>query len=224
MLYLPLMLGSGVFWTLTYILMIKRGWEDGTYGMPIAALCLNLSWEFIFVVVFPHGPVQRPVNAVWLILDLVILLQILFFGPREFPSLPAWIFRVGVFCGLVLGFGLVFSMTVEFADYQGAYAAFGQVALMGLLFPWMLYTRRSLRGQSLAIAVCKMFGSALAAGAFWLYEPVVEGSVLLPFLFIVGLALDALYTLLVWLVARGRLFSSRVSTSASDLRVADTKP
>ena len=209
MLFWPFTLGSGVFWTLAYALMIKRGWEDGTYGMPVAALCANLSWEFIFVFVFPHGAAQRTVNAVWLMLDLVILSQVLYFGPREFPSLPPWVFRAAVLCGLVLGFGTVFSVTVEFSDYQGAYAAFGQVAMMGVLFLWMLYARRSLRGQSLAIAVCKMCGSALAVGAFWLYQPIVEGSVLLPFLFVAGLALDALYACLVWLAGRGGLFDGR---------------
>lgn len=209
MLFWPLIVGSGIFWTLVYTLMIKRGWEDATYGMPIAALCANLAWEIIFVFVFPHGPVQRTVNAVWLTLDLVILLQVLYFGPREFRLLPPRVFRAAVLCGLVLGLGMVFSVTVEFSDYQGAYAAFGQVAMMGVLFPWMLYLRRSLRGQSLAIGVCKMLGSALAAGAFWLYEPIVVGSVLFPFLFVVGLALDALYVCLVWMAGRGKLFGGR---------------
>ncbi len=209
MLFWPLMLGGGIFWTLAYALIIKRGWEDGTYGMPIAALCANLSWEFIFVFVFPRDPLQNVVNVTWMTLDFVIFLQVLFFGPREFPAVPPWVFRVVVLCGLVLGFGVVLSVTIEFFDYQGAYTAFGQVVMMGLLFLWMLYSRRSLRGQSVAIAVCKMWGSALAAGAFWLYEPIVEGSALLPSLFIMGFALDALYVCLVWLAGRGKLFGAQ---------------
>jgi hypothetical protein len=201
------MLVNGVLWTLTYVLMIERGREDETYGMPLAALCANLSWEFIFVFVFPHGAVQRTVNAVWLALDLMILSQVLRFGHKEFPAMPAWVFRAAVLCGLVLGFGAVFSVTVEFSDYQGAYAAFGQVVLMGVLFPWMLYARRSLRGQSFAIALCKMFGSASAACAFWLYAPITQGSLLLPFFFVSGFALDALYACLVLLAGRGKLFA-----------------
>lgn len=207
MLFWPLMLVNGVLWTLTYVLIIERGRKDETYGMPLAALCANLSWEFIFVFVFPHGVVQRTVNLVWLALDSVILSQVLRFGHKEFPAMPAWVFRAAVLCGLVLGFGAVFSITVEFADYQGAYAAFGQVAMMGVLFLWMLYARQSLRGQSLAIAVYKMCGSASAASAFWLYEPIAEDSVLLPFLFVVGFVLDALYACLVWLIGRGKLFN-----------------
>jgi hypothetical protein len=33
-----LMLGSGAFWTLTYVLMIRRRFVDRTYGMPLVAL------------------------------------------------------------------------------------------------------------------------------------------------------------------------------------------
>ena len=65
-----LMLGSGAFWALAYVLIIRRGFLDATYGMPLVALCANVSWEFIFSFVHPHGPVQRPVNIVWFLLDL----------------------------------------------------------------------------------------------------------------------------------------------------------
>jgi hypothetical protein len=43
-----LMLGSGTFWALAYVLIIRRGFLDETYGMPFVALCANVSWEFIF--------------------------------------------------------------------------------------------------------------------------------------------------------------------------------
>ena len=82
------MLGSGAFWTFTYILMIRRGFLDTTYGMPLVALCANISWEFIFSFLYPHGPVQRPVNIVWFSVDLVILFQIVRYGPREFDEAP----------------------------------------------------------------------------------------------------------------------------------------
>lgn len=206
MLFWPLMLGCGILWTLAYAHIIKRGWEDSTYGMPIAALCANLSWELIFVFVFPHEPLQLTVNAIWLSLDFLILTQVLISGPKEFPDLPPWMFRTIVLAGVMLGFTAVFSVTVEFSDYQGAYTAFGQAALMSILFPYMLYVRRSLRGQSLTIALYKMCGSVLAAVAFWLYEPIVEGSVLLPSLFICGTILDAAYVCLVWWAGHSNLF------------------
>lgn len=37
-------LGMGLFWIITYILVIYKGWRDKQYGMPILALySLNLS-------------------------------------------------------------------------------------------------------------------------------------------------------------------------------------
>ncbi len=46
--FTPILLGSGLFWTVTYLLIIRRGFRDQTYGMPLVALCANLAWEFIF--------------------------------------------------------------------------------------------------------------------------------------------------------------------------------
>ncbi len=86
------MVGSGVLWTLAYLLMIRRGFLDRTYGMPLVALCANLSWEFIFSFVYPHDLPQRAVNVVWFSFDLVILLQLLLYGPREFAYLPKRVF------------------------------------------------------------------------------------------------------------------------------------
>jgi hypothetical protein len=75
--------GCGVLWTLAYLLIIRQGYLDRTYGMPLAALCANLSWEFIFTFVYPHDLPQRAVNVVWLSFDFVILVQLLLYGACE---------------------------------------------------------------------------------------------------------------------------------------------
>jgi hypothetical protein len=147
-----LLVGSGVLWTITYLLIVRRGFLDHTYGMPLVALCANLSWEFIF----PQGPVQRPVNIVWFSLDLIILYQLLRFGPREFPRLQKRLFYGMVALALLTAFFAVVSVTLEFEDYDGAYSAFGQNLMMSVLFIVMLHSRGSLRGQSLSIALTKL--------------------------------------------------------------------
>jgi hypothetical protein len=190
-----LMLSSGAFWTFTYILMIRRGFLDTTYGMPLVALCANISWEFIFSFLYPHGPVQRPVNIVWFSVDLVILFQIVRYGPREFDDLSKRAFYAMFGLALVTSFCTVLSVTYEFDDWDGAYSAFGQNLLMSVLFLAMLRARQSPRGQSVFIALSKMFGTGLASVAFYLYSPLSEGSVLLPFLYVTILAFDLLYVL-----------------------------
>jgi hypothetical protein len=66
-----------------------------------------------------------------------------------------------------------------------------------MLFIAMLYTRRSLRGQSGAVAISKTLGTALASLAFYFYSPLSEGSILLPFLYIAILVFDLIYVVVV---------------------------
>jgi hypothetical protein len=191
--FYPLMVAGGVFWALAYVLIIRRGFIDGTYGMPVAALCTNLSWEFLFAFVFPQGPVQTPVNVVWFSLDLLILAQVFIYGPREFPRLSRRVFYVAFLVGLLTAFLAVLAVTVELRDYDGVYTAFGMNFMMSILFLWMLYSRGSLRGQSPWIGISKMAGTACNSAAFWLFTS--GDSVLLPFLFVSILLFDALYVL-----------------------------
>jgi hypothetical protein len=188
-----LLVGSGVLWTITYLLIIYRGFLDRTYGMPLVALCANLSWEFIFTFVFPHGPLQRPVNVVWFSLDLIVLYQLLRYGPREFTGLSKKVFYSMVALGLCMAFLAVLLITLEFEDFDGAYSAFGQNLMMSILFVVMLYSRKSLRGQSLSIALSKMGGTALASGAFLFFSVSYDESVLLPFLYGSILIFDLIY-------------------------------
>jgi hypothetical protein len=187
-----LMLGSGVFWTLTYLLIIRRSALDHTYGMPLAALCANISWEFLFSFIYPPSAIQHTVNLIWFFLDLIILLQLLYFGPREFADLSKRIFYLLVSLTLATSFCSVLFITIEFHD-SGTYAAFGQNLMMSVLFIVMLHRRRSLRGQSISIALCKLIGTALASLAFFLYSTLSHRSILLPFLYIAILVYDMIY-------------------------------
>ena len=187
------MVGSGVLWTLAYLLIIRRGFLDRTYGMPLVALCANLSWEFIFSFVYPHDLPQRAVNVVWFSFDLVILLQLLLYGPREFADLPRRAFYAVLALALAASFGAVLAVTLEFDDFDGAYSAFGQNLMMSVLFIAMLRSRGSLRGQSVGIALLKLGGTALASFAFYFHNPDYAGSVLLPFLYVTTLVFDGIY-------------------------------
>jgi hypothetical protein len=188
-----ILVGSGVLWTLAYLLIIRQGFLDSTFGMPLAALCANVSWEFIFAFVYPHNLPQRAVNVVWFSLDLVILVQLLLYGPREFSGLPRRLFYAAFALALATAFGAVLTMTLQFGDFDGTYSAFGQNLMMSVLFVTMLYTRGSLRGQSVSIAALKMGGTALASLAFYFFNPDYDGSVLLPFLYVAILVFDAVY-------------------------------
>jgi hypothetical protein len=193
MMFDAILVGSGLLWTLAYLLIIRQGFLDSTFGMPLAALCANLSWEFIFAFVYPHDLPQRAVNVVWFSFDLVILVQLLLYGPREFSGLPRRLFYAAFALALATAFGAVLTITLQFGDFDGAYSAFGQNLMMSVLFVTMLHARGSLRGQSVSIAALKMGGTALASFAFYFFNPDYDGSVLLPFLYVAILVFDAVY-------------------------------
>jgi len=195
--FLLLMLGSGLFWTATYLLIIRQSILDHTYGMPLVALCANISWEFIFSFLLPSPGIQHVVNLVWFVLDAGILACFLRYGPGEFADLPKWSFFTLFGLILATSFGAVLLITLEFHD-SGTYSAFGQNLMMSVLFILMLYRRRSLRGQAMSIAICKLLGTALASLAFFLYTAISHRSVLLPFLYVSILVYDLIYVVMVY--------------------------
>lgn len=203
-----IMVGSGALWTLAYLLIIRQGFLDRTYGMPLAALCANLSWELIFAFVYPHELPQRAVNVVWFSFDVMILVQLLLYGPREFSGLPRRLFYAAFALALATAFGAVLTITLQFGDFDGAYSAFGQNLMMSVLFVTMLHTRGSLRGQSVSIAALKMGGTALASFAFYFYNPDYDGSVLLPFLYVAILIFDGIYAGAVIVLRRRKTHNS----------------
>ncbi len=192
------MIIGGILWSLTYILIIRQGFRDRTYAMPMAALCANISWEAIFSFLHPHSPPQIYINYVWFSLDVLIVYQFLKFGRPEFQKFSTGKFYFMFSFGLAMAFFAVLFVTYEFEDWQGAYAAFGQNLMMSVLFIAMFLNRDGLRGQSFSIALFKMLGTGISSLAFYLYQPVSQGSLLMPFLYVSIFACDAVYTGLVY--------------------------
>lgn len=194
----------------SYILIIRKGFRDKTYGMPLAALCANVSWEAIFSFILPHSPPQLYIDYAWFALDSVIVYQFLKFGKKEFPKLSSsslllstsssssLLFYIVFSSALMMAFCTVLSITYEFKDWQGAYAAFGQNLMMSILFINMFLSRDDLRGQSFYIALFKMLGTGVSSLAFYLYQPISHGSLLMPFLYVSIFIIDAIYTGLVY--------------------------
>ncbi len=184
---------TGVFWTLAYISIIVKGVKDRTYGMPIVALCANISWEFIFTIIFPHRVPQLYINATWLILDTIIFIQLLRLWKSEFPILSSRRFYFSLLVALITSFCLVLLTSLEFDDFSGVYTAFGQNLMMSILFVLMFLKRDDLRGQTIYIALFKMLGSAASSLGFWQYG----AGYLLPFLCIAIFLFDLTYVVLI---------------------------
>jgi hypothetical protein len=163
----------GVFWVAAYLLIIRRGFIDATHGMPIVALCANLSWEFIFSFVYPQRKQQLLINYSWLIFDLIILYQYLWFGLKLsiYKNNPLLFYSSFIILLIICYVAIVF-ITKKTNDYNhGKYAAFGQNLLMSMLFLYVLCGERSIEGQSVYIAITKMIGTVFSSVAFYMYFP-----------------------------------------------------
>lgn len=77
---------SGLFWIITYILVIKKSIKDETYGMPFLAMCLNLSWEFVFAFIYKSDIFHQTVCLIWFILDLIIACTFFKYGYKDFKK------------------------------------------------------------------------------------------------------------------------------------------
>jgi hypothetical protein len=192
-----LLIGVGVLWTFSYLLIIKRGFQDRSLGMPLPSLATNLSWEFIFSFLIPQSTPQVYINIIWLTFDGIILLQAVWFGKKVFADFLSgnWFYLV-LLGALVIAFGSILSFTYEFKDWSGKYSAFGSNLMMSILFVAMLFQRKNIDGQSLYIAIFKMLGTLLASINSFLCYP---GSILLKFLYVTILIFDGLYIILLYI-------------------------
>lgn len=193
--FTEIMMIGGLFWSATYILIIRRGFKDKTFGMPMAALCANISWEIIFAFVTPHDPPQLYVNYIWFSLDAVIVMQFLKYGKKEFTNISKWQFFSVFGLGVAIAIPMILAVGDQLEDSVGAYAAFGQNLMMSVLFVSMLINRKGIDGQSVYIALFKMIGTGLSSVAFYLYRPIAQDSILLQFLFIVIFVFDLIYVI-----------------------------
>jgi hypothetical protein len=186
-----LKISYGIVWSLVYIMIIKRGFNDKSYGMPMVALCANLSWEFIFSFVFPHELPQLYINIIWFSFDLIIMSQFLRFGKNEYKK---WFYSTFLLT-LIINFSIILSITIEFKDWLGKYAAFSQNLLMSILFISFLYKRNDIIGQSMYIAIFKALGTLLPSILFYIYYP----SLLITLLSILIFIVDCIYVALLYI-------------------------
>jgi hypothetical protein len=185
-----------VGWSVAYVGIVKRAFQDRTFGMPLSAMYANFAWEIIFSFIYPdERRIIRIGNIIWCFVDVVIVVSAFRFGRQDFkhPFIQRWYDQMVVF-GLILGFGLVWGFATQFQDRHGTYIAFFDNLMMSTLFIAMLLRRGTVAGQSVYIALGKLVGT-VAAWAYVLidHEPSLIVNIIAPAI----LLLDLIYTQLV---------------------------
>ncbi len=142
----------------------------------------------------PHDAPQLYVNYIWFSLDVVIVIQFLKYGKKEFPNISRWQFFAIFALGISIAIPMILAVNYQLEDSVGAYAVFGQNLMMSVLFVTMLINRKGIEDQSFYIALFKMIGTGLSSIAFYLYRPIAQESILLQFLFIAIFVFNLIYT------------------------------
>lgn len=164
----PLIAGGVIayclLWSFAYILIIRRGFLDKTYGVPCACICINVSWEFLFSFVYPDSNMVRTwLYRFWLIPDIIILFQLFKYGKNAqiIPEIKKYFYPV-LILSFVLSFVTVWTFVVYYHDYTGTEVSLFMNTAMSILFVLFYLSRRSLAGQSILIAWTKMIATFIA--------------------------------------------------------------
>jgi hypothetical protein len=188
---------SGIFWTITYLLILQRSIQDRIIGMPMVALCMNIAWEFIFSFIYPSDKPQLYVNYVWFCFDIVIATQYLKLNKSAFAEhVPKKLFYPAFCSVLAIGFFNMLFATTELGTKLGShYTAFEINLIMSVLFIYLLLSSDRTQGQSISIAITKMIGTAFASVmSFWEFP----SSPLLNFLYVAIFLCDGAYAVLLY--------------------------
>ena len=177
---------SGIAWTIVYVDSIRVGFTQKTYAMPIAALGLNIAWEWTYAIhdLTTDPQVQGWVNLIWALADVGILATFFRYGRSQFPSFVSRpLFITSGVVIVITSFLIQWLFIAEFglAGMKAAqYSAFLQNLLMSGLFIAMFIARRGPRGQTLLIATAKWIGTLAPTILFGF----IDGS-----LFVIGIGL-----------------------------------
>lgn len=152
---------SGICWSIVYIEIIRHGFKDKTYGMPLFALGLNFAWEVIYSIdSLSNISVQGIVNIIWVALDVVIVFTYFKYGKEFFPDKAKAYFIPFSILVFMTCFVIQFAFYLRFDSIEASeYSAFLQNAAMSVLFVTMLFMRGNTRGQSISIAIAKWIGT-----------------------------------------------------------------
>jgi hypothetical protein len=197
--------GGCVFWLLAYLFIVKKCFEDKTYGLPLVAICLNFGWELLASFVLPN-PVAlwHFFDRAWLLVDVILVYQLFRYGRAEqtIPEIRRF-FPAVVIGTFLLGIWGQYAFVESYRDRLGLVGAFGVNLIMSILFVFFYFARRdTLRGISRAGAVCKMLGtlgtSIECHYVVRLIDPELPSLAFLTFLCVSIFLFDCLYIYLVF--------------------------
>jgi len=153
-------------WLVAYVLFIRLGFKEKTYGIPAIAMCGNVGWELTnSLLIYPAYLGIWLGQIMWVGFDVLVFVTIWKYGASEIEREHAilrrwfrWLIVLGVLTSMVLS--LVFAL--HFHDPQGTVAGWELAFVQSLMMIGMLLRRGSTRGQSVYIALGIVIGNIAA--------------------------------------------------------------
>ena len=155
-------MGWIIFWGIAYVLIVRRGFIDKTFGYPFIAICVDIAWVTTFTLIYP----QSPFMLLFVVVDLIFLYQLLKFRTSDLNNLSKFQYYAAVVLAIVTSFALIIAFSIEFNDVHGVYSSFVDTLLTSILFIVLILRRNNVKGQSIYIAISKMLGTLSAVIAY----------------------------------------------------------
>ena len=162
-------------WAVVYGFSIYQGFKDKSYGIPLVAICLNITWELFFA--FGCSPSlghdicvadsDLKFVRLWALFDVVIFAQLLRYG-RSFQENPLLQNRLGFYLTVagLLAIGYVGQSTfiISHRDVSGDEMAWISSLIMNVLFILAVFGKHGMVGLSLPAAWAKLVANTCIAG------------------------------------------------------------
>jgi len=185
-------LGGLGAWTIVYLLMIRRGFKDKSFGMPVLALCINIGWEFYYTT-FAAAPFANKIGTgIYLIADLGVLVTCIKFGKDDFdsPLIKKYFYPI-IAASLIGGFLLVRQFDQSFHDPVGGTSATFTTLLLSVLMLAMILRRNSVNGQSFIIGIAVLVGDVCGWAMNLIAYQTVDDSISVPWVNLINIILIA---------------------------------
>ncbi|MGZ3852875.1 MAG: transmembrane-type terpene cyclase [Flavisolibacter sp.] len=164
---------AAAYWVWVYIAVIRDIVNNKFVGIPVLAVCANISWEFLWSFFFytNMGAFFEWGYRAWFVLDVFIFYSVFRYGRIQFSD-PA----LKKYFGWVIGFttaswvAAIFAFTNNYSDPVGAISAYLVNAHMSALYILLVLKFPKEKTLSLSTAWHKMLGTALTSVfCFWAF-------------------------------------------------------
>lgn len=170
-------------WLVAYALVILQGSRQKTYGIPMIAVCLNFTWEFLASFVLDRQSGVKVVGVwlffdrSWILVDAFIVWQLLRYGraQQQIPEVKRFFYPI-VAAVMLIAFGAQLAFTHTYMDPYGIIDAYVINLVMSILFIVRYFERRDSSGLAYAVAWTKGIATALTSIECFFLLPAIHPS------------------------------------------------